>query len=120
MICGTLYLRYAIYVQSFSIYFKANNMIENTQNSDKLQHNTLEYRLFFYKIFKNSAANGENAQSIQSLNRTTLPAAVLDPTPLQINGLWIIQYDFRNWKVLVLEEKIGKSAELLNEKELNQ
>lgn len=35
---------------------------------------------FFYKIFENRTANRENAQSIQSLNRSNIPTIVIDPT----------------------------------------
>lgn len=49
-----------------------------------MRHNTLEYRLLFYKIFENRATNGENAQFIQSLGRTTQPPSSLDPTPLTL------------------------------------
>ena len=45
------------------------------------RHNTLEYCLFFYKIFENRAANGENAQSIQSLGRSTQPPSPPDALP---------------------------------------
>lgn len=46
-----------------------------------VRHNTLEYRLLFYKIFENRAVSGDNAQSIQSLGRTMQPTT---PIPLTL------------------------------------
>lgn len=46
-----------------------------------VRHNTLEYRLLFYKIFENRAASGDNVQSIQSLGHTTQSTT---PIPLTL------------------------------------
>ena len=46
-----------------------------------MRHNTLEYHLFFYKIFENRAANGENIQSIQSLGHSIQPLSPPDAPP---------------------------------------
>ena len=51
-----------------------------------MEHNTLEYCLFFYKIFGNCTANGEHAQSIQYLNRANIPTTVIDLTFLTLES----------------------------------
>lgn len=52
-----------------------------------VRHNTLEYRLLFYKLFENCVARGDNAQSIQSLGRTTQPTTPLTLADCDISDM---------------------------------